>query len=55
MSDRPCNLCELKRIRTRYAPESLVEFVNEDGWYQVDHADGRPIAQFMRVPEECAC
>jgi len=53
MSNRPCNKCELSRIKRTYGGDVRVG-KDKDGWTTVTQ-NGRFVASFMRVSEKCKC
>jgi hypothetical protein len=57
MSDRtPCNFCSLKWIKNDYGEANIVLSDNQEhGGKDVHHKDGKFIAWFMELPDECAC
>ena len=60
MSDRPCNLCELKRMRERSKRDGavLIEKKEKNGWHSVyTRRDGKKIlmASFMEISKNCVC
>lgn len=48
-----CNRCTLNDIRRRH-PQSNITLKAEDGWI-ICYVDGKRMAGFLRLTDECAC